>query len=56
MRSGGGDLGQGNTFDSVPAFPESGLHYIIVHVLNITCMFGQKRVKEQVTVVRNMWP
>lgn len=32
MLSGGGESGLGNTFDSVPAFPESGLHKIIVHV------------------------
>lgn len=51
MWSGGGELGLGNMFDSVPAFRESGLHLIIVHVLNIKWMFGQKRKKEQVIVV-----
>lgn len=37
-----GESRLGNMFDSVSAFPESGLHYIIVHVLNITWIFGQK--------------
>lgn len=52
MWSGGGELGLGNMFDSVAAFLESGLHLIIVHILNITWIFDQKREK-QVAVVRN---
>lgn len=53
MCSGGGELGLGNMFDSIPAFPESGLQLIIVHVLNKTLMFFHKREKEQVIVVSN---
>lgn len=56
MWSGGGDSGLGNTFDSVPAFPESGIHLIIVYVLNTTRVLVLKKEIEQVTIVRNMWP
>lgn len=50
MWSGGGESGLGNMFDSVPAFPESGLNLIIVHVLNITLMFCQKKEKRIIAV------
>lgn len=49
MWSGGGEPGLGNTFDSVAAFLESGLHLIIVHMLNITWTFDQKREREKRT-------
>lgn len=49
MWRGGGELSLGNTFYLVPAFPESQIHFIIVHVLNITWMFSQRVEKVKVT-------
>ena len=52
MWSGGGESGLGNMFNSGPAFPESGIHQVIVHVLNITWVICLKRV----TVVGSIQP